>query len=85
MRRLLSQDENPADVITKIDDFIMNPDNTDSMMEHIGLLMKTLDKTEQTVNNLEDEGYRNEMLGYIMVARTQTMNILDALDSMLEV
>jgi hypothetical protein len=38
-----------------------------------------------TVNNIEDEPYRNEMLGYVTMARTQIMNVIDALDSMLEV
>lgn len=85
MRRLHSQDENPADVIAKIDDFISNKDNTESIMNQVGVMMKTLDDTEQVVTNLEDEGYRNEMLGYITMARTQVMNILDAMDSMLEV
>jgi hypothetical protein len=85
MRRMLSQGENPADVIKKIDDFINNKDNSESIVDNVQVMMKTLDATEQTVTNLEDEGYRNEMLGYVTIARTQVMNILDALDSMLEV
>jgi len=85
MRRFLTQDENPADVIKKIDDFISNKDNTESIMDDVGSMMKTLDSLEMTVNNIEDEPYRNEMLGYVTIARTQIMNVIDALDSMLEV
>lgn len=85
MRRILSQNENPSDVIRKIDDFISNKDNTESIMDEVGKIMRSLDALEQVVNNLEDEGYRNEMLGYVTVARTQMMNVLDAMDSMLEV
>ena len=85
MRRILTQDENPADVIQKIDDFINNKDNSESIVDDIGFMMKKLDSLEQTVNNIEDEPYRNEMLGYVTMARTQVMNVLDALDSMLEI
>lgn len=85
MRRILSQNENPSDVIRKIDDFISNKGNTESIMDEVGKIMRSLDALEQVVNNLEDEGYRNEMLGYVTVARTQMMNVLDAMDSMLEV
>lgn len=85
MRRMLSQGENPADVIAKIDDFIQNKDNTTSLIDEVGKINKSLDTLEQVVTNLEDEGYRNEMLGYVTIARAQMMNILDAFDSMLEI
>lgn len=83
--RIMNHDENPSDVLSKIDDFISNKDNTEGLVDNVGELMKILDNTEQIVQGMGDDGYRKEMLGYLTVARTQTMNLLDAVDSMLEI
>ena len=80
----MAQGENPSDVLKKIDDFISNKDNSEGLIDNIGGLMKILDNTEQIIQGMGDEGYRKEMLGYVTVARTQTMNILDAFDSMMD-
>ena len=85
MKRILNTDENPSEVIKKIDDFISNKDNSETIMENIGKMMKLLDTTEQTINGLEDKRFRNEMLGYIQTSRVQMMSLVDAMDSMLEV
>lgn len=82
---MMNTDENPSDVIKKIDDFISNKDNSESIMDSVGKMMELLDNTEKIVNNLEDDRFKNEMLGYIQTSRVQMLNLLDAVDSMLEV
>ena len=81
--RAFNIEENPSDVLKKIDDFISNKENPESIMDNIGDIMTKLDDTEQVINNIEDKHYREEMLGYITNARNYIMSILDAMDSML--
>jgi hypothetical protein len=81
--RAFGIEENPSDVLKKIDDFISNKDNTVAIMDNIGDMMGLLDKTEMVVNNLEERAYREEILGYITNARNYIMSMLDAMDSML--
>jgi hypothetical protein len=85
MRRMLEVGESPSDVIKKIDSFIGNEDNTNGFMENIGVIMKGVDRLENIVNNIGDERYRNEMLGYITMVRQYITSALDAFDSMMEI
>jgi len=85
MRRSFGVEENPNDVIKKIDSFIGNEDNIDSMMGNIGDIMKSVDKLERVIGSIEDDHYRNEMLGYITMIRQYVTNTLDAFDSMMEI
>jgi hypothetical protein len=83
MGRSFNIGENPNDVIKKINKFIDDEDNTDSIMGNIGDIMGSVDKLEMTVSNIEDDQYKNEMLGYITMIRRYTTSILDAFDSMM--
>jgi len=83
--RMMTTDDDPIDVISKIDDFISNKDNTESLMDDVTIVMTKLDNMERVITGMKDEGYRKEMLGYLQTSRLQVMNILDAVDSMLEV
>lgn len=86
MKRVMTLDDtNPKEVIDKIDNFISNEENSEDIMNNIGKLMKDLDATETVINNMEEERFKNEMLGYVQTARVQVMNLVDAVDSMLEV
>jgi hypothetical protein len=85
MRRVLEFGESPSDVIKKIDSFIGNEDNTNGFMDNIGVIMKGVDRLENIVNNIGDERYRNEMLGYITMVRQYVTSALDAFDSMMEI
>ena len=75
--------ENPPDIIKKIDDFISNDGGVVDIMDSITTIMKSIDRVEQTVNSLEDEKYRNEILGYVAKTRQYIMSILDAVDDMM--
>ena len=83
--RAFEMGENPNDVVSKIDRFIQDSDNTDSVMKHIGDIMNSSDKLERVIGNIEDDHYRNEMLGYITMIRQYVTNTLDAFDSMMDV
>jgi len=85
MARALTVGEDPNDVLSKISSFIGNEDNTNSVMSSIGDIMKNVDTLEMVVNRIEDEKYKNEMLGYIMMIRQYTSSVLDAFDSMMEI
>ena len=85
MARAFEMGEDPNDVLKKINSFIGNEDNTNSVMESIGDIMKGVDALEMTVSNIGDEKYKNEMLGYIAMIRQYTSNVLDAFDSMMEI
>jgi hypothetical protein len=85
MRRSFEIGEDPNDVIKKIDNFIGNEENTNSVMGNIGDIMTSVDKLERTIGDIGDDGYRNEMLGYITMIRQYVTNTLDAFDSMMEI
>lgn len=82
--RAFTTDENPTDLLKKIDDFISNDDNTTTIMELINDITMKLDKLEVSINNLEEQVYREEMLGYLTMSRNYIINLLDALDSMMD-
>jgi hypothetical protein len=85
MRRALNIGESPNDVIDKINSFIGDENNTNGFMENIGDIMKGVDRLETISNNIGDERYRNEMLGYITMIRQYVTSALDAFDSMMEI
>lgn len=84
-RRSFEMGEDPNDVIKRIDKFINNEDNTTSIMESINDIMKGVDRLERTVGNIEDDKYRNEMLGYVAKIRQYVISTLDSFDSMMDI
>lgn len=82
--RAFTTDENPIDLLKKIDDFINNDDNTTIIMELVNDVIVKLDKLEVSINNLDEQVYREEMLGYVTMSRNYIINLLDALDSMMD-
>ncbi len=85
MARTFEVGENTSDVISKINKFINDDDNVDNIMGHIGNIMSSVDKLEMTVGIIEDDRYKNEMLGYIAKIRQYVASTLDAFDSMMDI
>lgn len=83
MKRALTQDENPKDILSKINDFIGDGESVDTLMNDIGAILKKLDSIERVMSGLKEEHYRNEVLSYVTSARNYVTSMLDAVDSMM--
>lgn len=81
--RMFTTDDDPKDVVNKIDSFINDEQNTDNVLHQISTIMKSVDELEITINNIQDKPYREEMLGYTTMIRNYTVSVLDAFDSMM--
>jgi hypothetical protein len=82
-RRAFEVGESPSDVIKKIDDFLGDGNSLNDIMGSITDIMKGIETIENTINNLAEDKYKNEILGYITMSRQYVMSILDAVDSMM--
>lgn len=83
--RMMTHDEDPLDVIKKINNFIGNSENTDSLISDINDIINKMDSLEMTINNIGDMKFKNAMLNYLTNARSHISNIIDIFDEMMRV